>query len=97
MVAQPLVNFRQFADVKDAAVQGKGKGQEFHWNVYSDGATQGTTLPEATTMPETNWRIHLIGDRERALRLMQPGACPASTIGHLGSTAPMPASARRYS
>ena len=30
---QPLVKFRQFADVKDAAVQGKQKGQEFHWNV----------------------------------------------------------------
>ena len=25
---QPLVKFRQFADVKDAAVQGKQKGQE---------------------------------------------------------------------
>lgn len=23
---QPLVKFRQFADIKDAAVQGKGKG-----------------------------------------------------------------------
>ena len=96
MVVQPLVKFWQFADVKDAAVQGKGKGQEFHWNVYSDVATQGTTLLKTTTMPETKWRIHLIGDRERALRLMQPGACPASTTGHLGSTVPMPASARRY-
>ena len=27
VVAQPLVKFRQFADVKDVAVQGKGKGQ----------------------------------------------------------------------
>jgi hypothetical protein len=26
VVVQPLVKFRQFADVKDAAVQGKGKG-----------------------------------------------------------------------
>ena len=59
MVVQPLVKFRQFADVKDAAVQGKGKGkgQEFHWNVYSDVATQGTTLLETTTMPETNYTI----------------------------------------
>lgn len=39
---QPLCKFRQFADVKDAAVQGKGKGDTFHWNVYSDIATQGT-------------------------------------------------------
>lgn len=54
---QPLVKFRQFADVKDAAAQGKGKGDTFHWNVYSDVATQGTTLVETTTMPETNFTI----------------------------------------
>lgn len=57
VVVQPLVKFRQFADVKDAAVQGKGKGDAFHWNVYSDVATQGTTLVETTTMPETNYTI----------------------------------------
>jgi len=54
---QPLVKFRQFADIKDAAVQGKGKGQEYHWNVYSNVATQGTTLVETTTMAETNFTI----------------------------------------
>lgn len=54
---QPLVKFRQFADIKDAAVQGKGKGDTFHWNVYSDIATQGTTLVETTTMPESNFTI----------------------------------------
>lgn len=54
---QPLVKFRQFADVKDAAVQGKGKGDTFHWNVYSDVATQGTTLLESNVMPETNFTI----------------------------------------
>lgn len=57
MSVQPLVKFRQFADVKDAAIQGKHKGQEFHWNVYSDVATQGTTLVETNTMPETNFTI----------------------------------------
>lgn len=57
MAVQPLVKFRQFADVKDAAVQGKGKGEAFHWNVYSDVATQGTTLAEGTAMPETNFTI----------------------------------------
>lgn len=57
MAVQPLVKFRQFADVKDAAIQGKGKGQEFHWNVYSDVANQGTTLVETNTMPETNFTI----------------------------------------
>lgn len=54
---QPLVKFRQFADVKDAAGQGKGKGNVYHWNVYSNVVTQGTTLVETTTMPETNFTI----------------------------------------
>lgn len=54
---QPLCKFRQFADIKDAAVQGKGKGDTYHWNVYSDVATQGTTLVETTTMAQTNFTI----------------------------------------
>lgn len=47
----------QFADIKDAAVQGKGKGDTFHWNVYSDVARQGRTLTETDTMPESNYTI----------------------------------------
>jgi N4-gp56 family major capsid protein len=54
---QPLVKFRQFADIKDAAVQGKGRGDTFHWNIYSDVATAGTTLAETATVPETNFTI----------------------------------------
>jgi N4-gp56 family major capsid protein len=54
---QPGVKFRQFADIKDAAVQGKGKGDTYHWNVYSDVAAAGTTLVETSTMPETNFTI----------------------------------------
>lgn len=57
MAVQPLVKFRQFADVKDAAVQGKGKGDTFHWNVYQDVAVQGTVLVETDAMPETNFTI----------------------------------------
>lgn len=38
-------------------MQGKGKGDTFHWNVYSDVANQGTTLTETTAMPETNFTI----------------------------------------
>ena len=57
MALQPLVKFRQFADIKDAAMQGKGKGETFHWNVFSDVATAGTTLVETTVMPETNFTI----------------------------------------
>jgi hypothetical protein len=54
---QPSVKFRQFADIKDAAVQGKGKGDTFHWNVYSDVTTRGTKLVETTTIPKTNFTI----------------------------------------
>jgi N4-gp56 family major capsid protein len=54
---QPTVKFRQFADIKDAAHQGKSKGDTFHWNVYSKIATQGTTLVETSTMPESNFTI----------------------------------------
>lgn len=57
MAVQPLVKFRQFCDVKDAVMQGKSKGDTFHWNVYSDIATQGTTLVETTTMPESQFTI----------------------------------------
>lgn len=57
MAVQPLTKFRQFADIKDAAVQGKGMGEAFHWNVYSDVATQGTVLTEGTAMPTTNFVI----------------------------------------
>ena len=57
MAVQPLCKFRQFADVKDAAAGGLHKGQEFHWNVYSDTAAQGTVLTEGTVMPETNFTI----------------------------------------
>ena len=56
-VVQPSVKFRQFADVKDAAHQGLGKGATFHWDVYGDVSTQGTTLVETTTMPETQFTI----------------------------------------
>ncbi len=56
-VVQPSCKYRQFADVKDAAVQGKGKGDAFHWNIYSDVATAGTTLSETSVMPETNFTI----------------------------------------
>lgn len=58
MTVQPMVKFRQFCDVKDATQQGKSKGQEFHWNVYSDVATAGGTLVETSTMPETNYTIN---------------------------------------
>jgi N4-gp56 family major capsid protein len=57
LAVQPTVKFRQFSDIKDAAHQGYGKGDTFHWNVYGDVATQGTTLVETSTLPETNFTI----------------------------------------
>lgn len=57
MSVQPLVKFRQFADIKDAAVQGKNRGEAFHWNVYSDVAAQGTVVAETSTLPQTNFTI----------------------------------------
>ena len=54
---RPIVKFRQFADVKDAAHQGLSKGDTFHWNVYSTVATGGAVLVENTAIAETNFTI----------------------------------------
>lgn len=52
---QPAVKIRQFCDIKNAF--GKGKGDAYHWNIYSNVATQGGTLVETNTMPETNFTV----------------------------------------
>lgn len=57
MAVQPMSKFRQFADVKDASQQGKGKGATFTWDVVSNAATRGNTLTETNTMPETQFTI----------------------------------------
>ena len=57
MSLQPVLRFRQFADVKDATHQGLHKGNTFRWNIYSDVATQGAALTEGSAMPETNYTI----------------------------------------
>lgn len=57
MALQPMVKFRQFADVKDASQQGKKKGETFTWDVVSNVANQGNALTETNTMPETNFTI----------------------------------------
>jgi N4-gp56 family major capsid protein len=57
MAVQPICKFRQFCDVKDAAHQGKKKGDTFHWDIYLDVSTQGTKLTETKTMPETQFTI----------------------------------------
>lgn len=57
VAVQPMQKFRQFCDVKDAAFPGKKKGDTFHWDVCLDVATQGATLTETNTMPQTNFTI----------------------------------------
>lgn len=57
MAVQPLVKFRQFADVRDASQQGKKKGDLFTWDIFSDVANAGGVLVETNTMPETNFTI----------------------------------------
>jgi hypothetical protein len=52
---QPMVRFRQFCDAREAF--GKGKGDEFNWNIYSDVTDQGGTLNETDVMPESNFTI----------------------------------------
>ena len=52
---QPMVRFRQFCDAREAF--GKGKGEAFNWNVFSDVATGGGALAETDVMPETNFTI----------------------------------------
>jgi N4-gp56 family major capsid protein len=54
---QPIVRFRQFCDAKDATDKGLGKGDLFHWNVYSDVAEGGEELEELEAMPETSFEI----------------------------------------
>lgn len=60
---QGVTKFRQFCDAKDANksrnTEGNklGKGDAFHWNIYSDLATQGTKLTETSTVPETGFTI----------------------------------------
>ena len=57
MAVQPLVKFRQFADVRDASQQGRKKGDVYTWDVFSDVAAAGGVLTETNTMPETNFTI----------------------------------------
>jgi N4-gp56 family major capsid protein len=54
---QPMVRFRQHCDAKDAMNKGKNKGDTYNWNVYSNIATQGSTLTETEVMPESNYTI----------------------------------------
>jgi hypothetical protein len=54
---QPVVRFRQFCDAKDAIDKGLGKGNKFHWDVFSEVQDGGGELVETEAMPETNFTI----------------------------------------
>lgn len=54
---QPLSRFQQHCDAQDFTDKGYGKGDQFHWNIYSDIATQGGRLEETQRLPETNFTI----------------------------------------
>ena len=57
MKVQPLTKYRQFCDAKDGINKGLKTGDAFHWNIYSDVATQGGPLVETNTMPQTSFSI----------------------------------------
>jgi N4-gp56 family major capsid protein len=54
---QPMMRFRQLCDARDASKKAKHKGDLFHWDVFSNISTQGTTLAETNTMPERDFTI----------------------------------------
>lgn len=54
---QPLCKWRQLCDIPDFTSKGKKRGDLFTWDVYGDVATQGTTLTETSSIPETNFTI----------------------------------------
>lgn len=56
-VVQPQWRFRQFCDVRDKEARGKHKGEKWEWDVVFNVASQGGTLVETNTMPETNFKI----------------------------------------
>lgn len=55
---QPVVKWRQFCDAKDATDKGLGRGQLYHWNIYTDVEDGGDVLDELKEMPETGFKIY---------------------------------------
>ena len=52
-IAQPMFRFRQFTDVKEAI--GKNRGDTWYFDKAGNVATQGGTLVETSTIPETQF------------------------------------------
>ncbi len=57
MELKPMIQYRQHCDAKDATSKGLGRGEKYHWNVYSKIATQGGKINETQEMPESNFTI----------------------------------------
>jgi len=55
-VAQPMFRMRQFVDTKEAI--GKNRGESWLYDKTSNVATQGGTLVETNTIPQTNFTIN---------------------------------------
>lgn len=52
---QPMMRFRQFCSAKEAFTY--GRGDIFHWDIFTNVRTQGGRLKEGQAMPETNFEI----------------------------------------
>lgn len=54
---QPNLKFRKLCDASDATEKRMKRGDKFYWDILSNVSTQGTTLTETATMPETSFTI----------------------------------------
>lgn len=52
---QPMMRFRQFCSAKEAFTY--GRGEIFHWDVFTNVRTQGGRLKENQALPETNFEV----------------------------------------
>lgn len=52
---QPMMRFRQFCSAKEAFTY--GRGDIFHWDIFTNVRTQGGRLKEGQALPETNFEI----------------------------------------
>lgn len=55
---QPTTKFRQLADADDFTDKGYHVGDTVHWDIVTDVTTEGTTLTEGVTIPETQFTVY---------------------------------------
>ena len=66
---QPLTKFRQLCDMQDGSKKGLNRGDQFHWNVFGNVATQGRRLSETDPIPETGFTV-----QQRTLTVQEAGS-----------------------